>query len=546
MDTPEDLSKTEDQSKDQTETTDLSKTSEEPQNSKILSEHGEQTMNTINPNGGQYGGPGHPGGQHPGHNGGPGNIGGQHPGMGPGAGMGHNPGPAGMYGGQTQQGNGGMGGGIGAGIGGGFGPRAPMGGHGASRGQQRRGDLSWVRTGMSGAQTSTAINQQVEQRRAEARERGYFPNRYYLRPTPGNTGQDHIGQIIILDAEPGPRYWEHALTDSRTGRKSNFEPCPKEFDNCPLCPPNGSDESYWVMLLTVLNLKGYYNRNTGQHVHPTKELLAVKVSQHQVFDRLYQNHGTLRGLQLTMIRDGNRSPSIGNLDPATPVVRHEDAAIEAYLGQNGKLTPLVSRRDGRVIDPDPRHMMKPYDYATFLHRPEADRLRRLYGGVAPMGHSQYGGGQDQGQWGHQGGQGGYYQPEAAHPPAGYGGMGPGAGMGPGHQQGGYDHGGQDHGGYGSDMTQSYQSGAFGGPGAGNGHPAHGAQTAPGQNQTSAQSPGEQSAHQGSDQGGGDIAVRSRGAPPGNQTGQSQQTDNWFQSGAGATPGQPDLDDDIPF
>ena len=265
-------------------------------------------------------------------------------------------------------------------------PRAPMAGN-VPNGASRRPDTSWVRTGQAGAQQSQQVTARQEQRRAEARERGSFPPRFRVKVTPGPSGQDHIGHLIILDHEPGPRYWEHNLKNPRNGFNDIFEPCAKEFENCPLCPPSGSQESSWVMLLSVLNLKGYVKSDTGVHVHPTKELLAVKSSQHSVFDRLFQTYGSLRGLQLTMVRDGDKSPSIGNIDPVSQIVKHTDQDIVSYLQQTGKWAPRLDR-EGKQIEPQ-NWMSVPFDYFRFLHKPEALRLRRLYGGAAPMGAQDY-------------------------------------------------------------------------------------------------------------------------------------------------------------
>jgi hypothetical protein len=350
--------------------------------------------------------------------------------------------------------------------------------------------MSWVHTGATGAAVSNDINARNEQRRAEARARGYFPNRYRLKAQAGPSGSDHIGRIIILDQQAGPRYHEHALVNPRTGFHDVYEPCPKEFENCPLCPPSGERESYFVMLLTVLNLEGYTNKQ-GIRVAPTKELLAVKVSQHAMFDRLAQNYNGLRGLELKMVRQGQRSSVIGEIDPATPVVKHTDAEIVEFLQSMGKWVPKTDR-EGKVLEPE-NWMSVPFEYSKFLHKPDANRLRTLYGGTAPLGSNDY----------NQ--TGGGYGAAPATPPAGYT-TAPAA----------------------PPMTQQPpQAGGYNTPPADT-------------NQTQPPTPTQGTAgNDGSDT----MPVRQRSAPP--ATDGAADNQSWAQSQSGPAPAV-DLDDEIPF
>lgn len=316
-------------------------------------------------------------------------------------------------------------------------PRAPMGrgAPGQPQGAQRRSDMSWVRTGNEAVQFSQAVNYQEEQRRAEQRERGYWPKRFRMPWRPGPTGRDNMGRVIFLDAVPGPRYWEHALRNPDTGFDDLYEPCPHEWESCPLCASGG--KPYVVGLFTVLNMNGYMKKDkaTGrvtEHVHPTKELFAVKKRYLATFDRLVEEYGSMRGLEVRLVRNGDKSAVHGEIDPVSRIVQHSDADIEAYLRQMGKWVPKVNR-EGQVLEPE-NWMHGPFDYGTFLHKPEASRLRGLYGGLAPVGSSDFHAG-GQGQWdqpqqgygqqpqqgysqpGPQGyGDQGHYAPNAAEPP----------------------------------------------------------------------------------------------------------------------------------
>jgi hypothetical protein len=254
--------------------------------------------------------------------------------------------------------------------------------------------------------------------RREQRQKEYkWPNRFFLKSAPDQNGAGHIGDIIILDAEPGPHYFEHMMPNDK-GWKQIPVPCAKEFDNCPLCPPNGTDESAYVMLLTVLNLQGYWSKKENRQIHPTRELLVVKVGQHNDFYQLKEMFGTLRGLQLRMFRNGQRSPRIGAIDGLSQILdgtfkpqQHTDEAIVGYLTQMNKMGPdTYVNQQRKTIEKYPAgHMAQPFEYAEFLERPDVEAMRQRWGGSPPLGAYA---GDDSSQWGNN-------APPVAQPPAGY-------------------------------------------------------------------------------------------------------------------------------
>lgn len=236
----------------------------------------------------------------------------------------------------------------------------------------------WARSGTAGIAASEAAKQRAQEERSQ---RAYWPIRFYLKQQPGENQAD----VIILDHQPGPRYYEHAMRNPRTGFYDLYEPCPKEWDSCPLCPPNGEKDSYYVMLLTVLSLKGYTSRE-GVYVPVTKELLAVKLSDHQFFDQLFLEKGTLRGQHILMTRGPGRGANHGTPEWKTT---YPDASIEELIKASNLWVPKVDR-DGNEYAPAD-HMMHPFEYARFLKRPSGADLRARYGGAAPFGAQPTGG-----------------------------------------------------------------------------------------------------------------------------------------------------------
>jgi hypothetical protein len=66
---------------------------------------------------------------------------------------------------------------------------------------------------------------------------------------------------VVLDTELGPCFYEHQLQNPRTGKWDIYEGCPKEYEHCPLCDGvAGGKESYYVMMLTVMVLDPYINK----------------------------------------------------------------------------------------------------------------------------------------------------------------------------------------------------------------------------------------------------------------------------------------------
>lgn len=230
-------------------------------------------------------------------------------------------------------------------------------------------DDSWMKTGRAAQkiqEKEQAKNEEKERRRAA----GIFvPYRFWLP-----AGKQV--EIVLLDDEPGPCFYEHQLQDPATGKWDIFEGCPKEFEACPLCDGQaGGKESYYVMMLSCMVLDPYVNKN-GVTVPHSRKLLAVKTNDQPFFLRTYEREGTLRGVHLLMTRPSKQDSNIGRPEM---LQRHSDADIMATFGH-----PEIKASDGRVIK-KANADTQPFPYGEIWSRPSGDDLRRRYGGVAPMG-----------------------------------------------------------------------------------------------------------------------------------------------------------------
>lgn len=236
---------------------------------------------------------------------------------------------------------------------------------------QSGGDDSgdWMKRGAAARRTTDkelAANREKERRRAEGI---FMPYRFWL-PVGKQT------EIIVLDAEPGPCFYEHNLKDPGTGKWDVYEGCPKEFEPCPLCDGvAGGKESYYVMLLSIIALDPYVNKD-GKTIPHSKKLLAVKTNDQPFFNRLFEREGTLRGAHLLMARDSKNSANHGRPEL---IEMHKEEDILATFGH-----PEIKAQDGRVIKKQNADCY-PYPYEKIFTRPSATDLRTRYGGAAPAG-----------------------------------------------------------------------------------------------------------------------------------------------------------------
>lgn len=280
--------------------------------------------------------------------------------------------------------------------------------------------LAWTHSGAEAEAIAAASVQQREEAAEERKKRGYWPQRFELIP-PGTQSKhgpidDRFqADIIILDDQMGPSFYEHVLRNARTGRYDVIEPCPKERDNCPICPPVGDRESTFVSLLSVLNINGYTIKTgprQGQFIPITKELLVPWASDMLFFAELAKEHGGLRGIQLTMTRPSKSDPRIGKPEF---IGKFTDEEIEAYIKGQNMWQPKVTQEGEKLEEED--WLMHPFRYPEFLHRPSGADLRARYSGTstatggAPIGAGG-GGGADK-EWGQS-----RYAPGAAGQPNG--------------------------------------------------------------------------------------------------------------------------------
>lgn len=199
----------------------------------------------------------------------------------------------------------------------------------------------------------------AEARKAAAQASMKEPFRFFVRPTESAT-------IIIVDEAPDFFRMEHALQNPRTKRFNLFVPCIDEHTNCPACEVSDKP-AYFAMYLTVIDLTPYTN-GAGEEIEWSKKIMVVKSTQQKKIMRLYEKHGTLRGMELVMTRDGDMDAAIGNDIEFQGFVSEEE--LEEYVTE-------YTDKERKVHDV---FGDEPFDYEDIYPDLSEKEIRALVGG----------------------------------------------------------------------------------------------------------------------------------------------------------------------
>lgn len=245
---------------------------------------------------------------------------------------------------------------------------------GAKTSNKTSGGAGWMKRGSAISRESERLAAEAE-RKSEQRKRtgGIDPNRFRFRLTPGDSCE-----IVVLDETlESVAFYEHNI--KKDGHYGNFESCPSEWSNCPLC--SAGDNKYFVWFLTILDLRGY-EKDDGTEVPYSRRLLAIKQTQAVAFKRVLQAamkaHGTTRGVKLTLERDtSDKSASIGE-----PVI-NEDGQMFEFLDEDELIeeyghAAIKSSKTGDVLVKK-NGLLDAFDYETLFPKPDAKDIARRWG-----------------------------------------------------------------------------------------------------------------------------------------------------------------------
>lgn len=214
-----------------------------------------------------------------------------------------------------------------------------------------------------------------EKRVKEKIEKGYMPYRFW-----NNEGQQCELTILDHSIEDGFARPEHNLKGA-DGKYGNIVGCIKNEADCPVC--KSDKESTLVLYLTALVHRPYVHKKSGETRQYSKMFLCIKRGQLNDFLRVeniaMKNHGTLRGVTITLARDtdknsfSNGKPIAGENGNIISDFYTEDQLIECF-GHKA----IVSKETGKVIRPENDDIM-PYDYKKLMPPIDPDEFMEEHG-----------------------------------------------------------------------------------------------------------------------------------------------------------------------
>lgn len=226
-----------------------------------------------------------------------------------------------------------------------------------------RGEMGLVK--MQEEQEAQAARKEAAQMNAD------MPFRFYCEA--GGASKE----IVIVDYTIKEVFWryEHNLKDKRSGKWKIFTACLTENANCPVCKI-AERPCYYAMYLTVIDLTPYTS-SKGDKVEWSKKLLVVKSNQQKKITRLAERHkGKLRGMILSMTRDGDKDASIGN-----------DIEFVEFMSEDDLLTYEAEYKYERDGKKQVKQIIghEPFDYDVLFPMPTEQQLRAVVGGSPEPG-----------------------------------------------------------------------------------------------------------------------------------------------------------------
>lgn len=226
----------------------------------------------------------------------------------------------------------------------------------------------------------------AEKEKAERKEKGFMPFRLWL-------AQGEEVEVIVLDDafvsdEPGVGgvlIKEHNLRGA-DGKWGNFESCCSDFANCPLCDKAGTDgfgHAAYTVLLTVLVLKEWTSKTTGEKHTYSKMLLPIKAAQKDTWLALQKQgekeQGSMRGMYLVLRRaKGEQTVATGEPIMLDNGKLYDLITEEELVKDYGH--PAIKSRDGGKIIKQANEDLQPFDYQKLFPAPDPDDLASRFGG----------------------------------------------------------------------------------------------------------------------------------------------------------------------
>lgn len=181
-------------------------------------------------------------------------------------------------------------------------------------------------------------------------------------------------ELYFLDrGEPWTRY-EHNIGGGPNS-KGTIVPCIKDGpENCPACSKENKEGAFVMFLTSVTPKESWEDRKTGEKktARWRKQLFPIKIKMTKKYQRLYEAHGTFRGMVVKVSRDNKMDAGTGN------DVEFVRMMTEAEIQEIAKKIPNVKDVQQRKLITD-SNITEAYDYAKIMPMPDAKKLSAMVG-----------------------------------------------------------------------------------------------------------------------------------------------------------------------
>lgn len=249
--------------------------------------------------------------------------------------------------------------------------------------------VSWLKKGDESAAVAQQHAVVVAQQKARQGKAFRFGLMY-----PGKNGaskDDCESKVLFVDGDLGPkgyltppRFYEHGFVFHQ-GEYHNLI-CPQQNDpqsgeKCPIC--EGKDKAYLASLFTVIELKPYTSKKTGEVIPFTRKLMVVKEGMFEMLNKLAAKRGGLKGCVFDLSRTKKQASPNGDMWDFQEKKTDFEALKKEYTR-----TYKVKNKDTGKEEMKTVCLFEPLDYEKELTYYTSDDLRKM-GFGAPAGSSSF-------------------------------------------------------------------------------------------------------------------------------------------------------------
>lgn len=194
-------------------------------------------------------------------------------------------------------------------------------------------------------------------------------------------------EVYFLDSgEPWYRF-EHNIGGGPNSRGDTF-PCIKDSDeNCPACSKENKEGAYVMFLTCVTPKDTWTDKKSGETktARWRKQLFPIKIKMAKKYQRLFEAHGTFRGMVVKIHRDNKMDAGTGS------DVEFVRMMTEAEIQKYAKEMPGVKNQKDRDLIKK-SDITKPFDYDKVMPMPDAKKLAAMIGSKSrSMGEADFDG-----------------------------------------------------------------------------------------------------------------------------------------------------------